>query len=196
MRTIYKLSFGWMLTLVASSGIVGKQQPRPAQPTPVAHIERAASPTSVAPIHAFSHHVAPMHVVVSGPERPPVGTPFKVSIAIDRVQAAMVPLELSVTLPAGARVIAGATRETIVDRAKLTFRRTLTVQFDKRAPANDLVVTVSHQTLSSGVTATGHYRFGRPEPKLAQPKFVQQPGMRGQPGIVGAMAHAIPVTVQ
>ena len=109
------------------------------------------------------------------------------AVAIKRSTPDLAPLDLTVSLPAGAKLVGGATSETITDTRTAQVSRTLHVIIDA-IPAADLVVTVDRQTTQWGVHATDQYRFGRPAPKGAQPAAEPLPGSPR-----GPLRSAIPI---
>lgn len=98
---------------------------------------------------------------VEGPPRVSAGQTIVLQV---RVRSRLTPpraLRLSITLPRGARLVAGATEEVLAQPAPLTERR-LTLALDA-VPADDVVVDVA---LAEGPSlhVTAAYRFGRAAP--------------------------------
>ena len=130
---------------------------------------------------------APVEVRVWGPEHVAGGSDVTLRIAIDK--ATRDPLDLHVALPPGAELVAGATDERISDPSG-HIERTLVVRMPNGVPADDLNVTVDSQGAASGVHTAAAYRFGRPEPTLAQPP---RPGV---PAIVEGKTLGTPIPLK
>jgi hypothetical protein len=112
---------------------------------------------------------APFVVKVEGPPAPPAkGTTFDVTIVIDRQVPNSTPMQLRLGLPPGVRLVSGNAAETIISDGDRTIRRTVKL-FADETPALDVTATVDVSTPQAGAHAVAAYRFGRPEPRIAEP---------------------------
>ncbi len=121
---------------------------------------------------------APMTVTVSGPPNPKSGQEIDINVVIDRARPSTTPITLRIKVPAGAQLARGDRKEVITDSSATEIRRTFRVTL-RRVPSTDLTVSVDSRGPSSGVHATGSYRFGRPAEKLPQPKRSSTPTVIG-----------------
>lgn len=145
------------------------------EPTQAASTQPPSPPgrVSVAPVApqetgTEAHGRAPLTLRVSGPPTARAGDVVEIEIAVDRPRPTTTPMRLKVVVPPGAELVEGETEETITDSASSPIRRTLVLRLS-RVPSDDLQVSLDVRESSHGAHATGAYRFGRPEPKLAQP---------------------------
>lgn len=156
-------------TLLAACTTPEKQAPNNAPaPTPTV----AAPADTQASVPHTDEAVPPLFVKVRGPVSLVANSDVEVDIEILRTAPDATPMNLMITVPTGAQLIKGLASETIVETTSTSLHRLVTVHVGATIPTDDVVVTVDANTPGSGVHATNAYRFGRPDPKLAQP----QPG--------------------
>lgn len=78
------------------------------------------------------------------------------------------PVTLELQLPAGVELIDGNARETLHEPARLIVKK-VRLRLPNGTPLDDVRVFADSRGAGYGVRASAAYRFGRPEPKLAQP---------------------------
>lgn len=170
--------FGGPLGILAA--LVAGCAPAVAQDPPMSGPPQTSNPPAQANPPA-SDVRAPLVVSVEGPSSVAVGTTIDVVAHIRRQPATAIPFDVTIEVPKGAIVIAGSASERIVDAASATVDRSFKLRIDA-LPLGDLVVNVDQRAPGFGVHAVGHYRFGRPEPKLPQPHHASAPlGFNGTP---------------
>ena len=138
-----------------------KQTPTTAPAAATIAATENAPPTSEA--------VPPLFVKVKSTSAIATDTDVELDIEIVRSTPDGTPMQLAIVVPAGAQLTKGAAAESIVDATSTSVHRLVTVHVGATIPTSDVVVTVDARGVGSGVHATSAYRFGRPEPKLAQP---------------------------
>jgi hypothetical protein len=116
---------------------------------------------------AFSAHRSPITVKLLGPAQAMSGQDVEVTAEIEQhVGADAVHLELR--LPPGARLVAGSQTE-LLPSGDGTLQRHFVVHLD-RLPDGDLELEAAVGSRGFGARAHGAYRFGRPEPRFAEPR--------------------------
>jgi hypothetical protein len=127
-----------------------------------------ATPTAEKPAASASRpQRSPLSLAVEGPSSVTAPSEIDLTIVLHRLWNTLDPVVLSVDLPPGARLISGSTSETLAP-SSLSPTRSLRIKID-RVPSADLVVRADLGGQAYGAHARAVYRFGRAEPKLAQP---------------------------
>ena len=142
-----------------------KQAPTTA-PTPATTVAPAETTTTT---HVTDEAVPPLFVKVKSASMPAANADVDIDVEIVRTAPDATPMHLAIVVPSGAQLTKGAATESIVDSTSTSVHRLFTVHVGATIPTSDVVVTVDAKGAGSGVHATNAYRFGRPEPKLAQP---------------------------
>lgn len=109
---------------------------------------------------------APVEVKVTGPDHVDGAHDVTLRVSIDR--STRDPLDLRVSLPAGANLVSGAAVERI-DETSGHIERTLIIHLANGVPAEDVHLSVDTGGTDYGAHANAAYRFGRAEPTLSQP---------------------------
>lgn len=76
------------------------------------------------------------------------------------------PIDLTMTIPTGVRVVSGDTSTTIQPGSG-DATADIEIYIDS-IPADDLVAIIDSQSAGAGIHGTAAYRFGRPEPQVPQ----------------------------
>ncbi len=121
----------------------------------------------------------PLVLRVSGPPSGSLGTVVEVTATIERHNESTAPIDVTVALPAGAKLVSGSATEHIETMGPGILTRNWKIRIDG-APSDDFVVNVTSGASGWGVHAQQAYRFGRPEPKLPEPKRAEP--MKGAAG--------------
>jgi hypothetical protein len=159
-----------LFTLLAAGCTTPEKQAPTTAPTVAAPATgTAATPTAATTTTFTDEALPPLFVKVRTTTLPKVDTDLELDIEIVRTAADAVPMKLMITVPSGAQLVKGLASESIVDGTSTSVHRFVTVHVGATLPTSDVVVTVDALGAGTGVHATDAYRFGRPEPKLAQP---------------------------
>jgi hypothetical protein len=165
-----------LLALLGAACTTPDKQAPTAAPTAATTV--AVAPTTTAKATPVTDEaVPPLFLKVHAPAT--LGTDVDVDIDVEILRTApdLVPMQLMVSVPSGAQLVKGLARETITDGTSTSIHRVITVHVGPTVPATDVVFTVDANGAGTGVHATNAYRFGRPEPKLAQPSPGQGPAL-------------------
>jgi hypothetical protein len=151
-------------TIAALALAVACSEPATTQPLP------ATSPAPVEEPPTPDARRAPVTVTVEGPAHVAAGDSFALTVTIRRAVAGTDAVQLAVTPPEGVRVLEGDPNERIVDPGPAITRK-LQLRADQEvAVGQDVVVTATVRGDHYGAHANAAYRFGRPEPRLPQPR--------------------------
>jgi len=146
------------------------------QPSPpaAAHAESpAATPTpSSGEKPDLGPHRPPVVVRMKGPDSVAAGQDITLVAEIEQHVGDRAPVTLNLKLPAGVRLVEGAASETL-HPGNTRLERRFVVHVDK-VPAEDIELSVDTQNPAFGARASGAYRFGRAQPKLAEPVRTDQ----------------------
>lgn len=152
------------------------------EPEPL--VGRAATPPPATPVRA------PMVLTLAGPAEVRVGGEIEVTLVIERVTPDETPIDLTVSVPEGARLLSGNTEERLVDATSTRLTRRLRLALD-RVPEAALTVVASAVRPGAGVTARRSYSFGRSVPSRA----AEVEARRGEPVVAHGRAIARPVVL-
>ncbi|MEO7093501.1 MAG: hypothetical protein ABI175_09640 [Polyangiales bacterium] len=166
MNTTKLLPLTLLALLAAACTTPEKQAATTAPPTTTVAPPAA---TTAATIPVTDEAVPPLFVKVKGPASLAVDSDVEIDVEIVRTAPDSAPMQLMISVPSGAQLVKGLATESIVDTTSTSVHRVLTVHVGGTMPSADVVVTVDSSGPGMGVHATNAYRFGRPEPKLAQP---------------------------
>jgi hypothetical protein len=111
---------------------------------------------------------SPLTVQISGPAKPRAGQITALVITVQRTPSALIPFDMAIELPQGAKLVSGQLKEHVLDAKHKTLKRRLKLRLE-RVPERDVQVSAEARTDAWGAHATDAYRFGRPEPVLAVP---------------------------
>ena len=111
---------------------------------------------------------SPMTATLLEPSAVAASGEVELGVEVWRVKASLAPIKISLVLPAGAQLAAGAAEETIADTQAQSLKRTWRVRY-ATLPSADAKVIVDWQTDAAGFHSELEYRFGRPAPKRAEP---------------------------
>jgi hypothetical protein len=137
----------------------------------------AAAASSVACAQAqLSPHQSPLSVTLKGPSRVRAGQDIELFAEVEQ-HAGSQPVQLSLELPEGTRLVSGSPAQVLPGgSAKLQRRFVVHVE---RVPGRDIELLAATDGASFGARARGAYRFGRPEPRFAEPPRAARPLMVG-----------------
>jgi hypothetical protein len=144
-------------------------EPRSAAVEPKAPL--ASTPRQTEP--QFGPHHSPVTVKLLGPEQVQAGQDIEVTAEVEQLVGWHAEVRLSLELPAGARLVSGETSE-LLPNGNGTLVRRFVVHLD-RVPETDILAVASTQSQSFGARAKSSYRFGRPEPRFAEPERAPKP---------------------
>lgn len=166
--------------------VLGCNRAEPApRPEPASASTPAEAPATQKP--QLGPHKSPVTVKLSGPEQVSAGQDIEVVAEIEQ-RAGSVPVALSLQLPDGVRLVSGQSEELLpVGNGKL--QRRFVVHVD-RVPTTDIEVVADTSGSSFGAHAKSAYRFGRPEPRFAQPP------RSGKPITVGGREVGRPIQLK
>lgn len=146
-------------------------QSSPQPPVTTDSVPGAAASNVEAP--AFGPHRSPVTVKLLGPDQVSAGQDIEVVAEVEQFIGTGAAVQLHLQLPAGAHLLSGTETELLpAGNGKLT--RKFVVHLDQ-VPATDIQVFATTQNKSFGARATSVYRFGRPEPRLAEPPRASSP---------------------
>jgi hypothetical protein len=132
------------------------------------HGSVTAAPGVETPVASASRpRRSPLSLAVKGPSRVTAPSEIELTIVLHRLWDTPDPVVLTVDLPPGARLISGATSETLAPSSQPR-ARSLRIELE-RVPSADLVVRADLGGRGYGAHSRAVYRFGRPEPKPANP---------------------------
>jgi hypothetical protein len=149
-----------------------------AEPAPSPQPQALAAPASAAPPRAqetpaLGPHRSPVTVKLLGPEQVSAGQDIEVVAEVDQFVGSNASVQLHLQLPAGAHLVSGTETEQLpAGNGKLT--RRFTVHLDS-VPTTDIEAVATTSNASFGAHAKSTYRFGRPEPRLAEPARAANP---------------------
>jgi hypothetical protein len=150
--------------LLSASAVLALSACHPA-PEPAPHPAPAAAGSE----HAdFGPHRSPVVVRLSGPAQVQAGQDVELVAEIDQFVGSQSSVSLDLVLPAGTRLVAGNASEQLPP-GNGTLTRRFVVHLDS-VPETNVELVARAGNASFGAHAKSAYRFGRPEPKLAQPK--------------------------
>ncbi|MDF3066643.1 MAG: hypothetical protein K0R38_2244 [Polyangiaceae bacterium] len=112
-------------------------------------------------------HRSPVSVKLAGPEQVTAGQDIEVVARIDRRVGSDAAVSIALQLPDGARLVSGNPNEVLPSGNGVVERR-FVVHLD-RVPSTDIQVVAETNSTSFGAHAKSAYRFGRPEPRFAEP---------------------------
>jgi hypothetical protein len=166
----------WFLGATALLGCHAPPEPAP-QPAPLAatapSVDAAASsavPAAEQP--GLGPHRSPVTVKLVGPQQVGAGQDIEVVAEVEQFVGAS-PVELTLLLPEGAHLVSGASFEALPSGDGKLVRR-FVVHLD-RVPTTDIEVEASTSNAAFGARAKSAYRFGRPEPRFAEPPRTARP---------------------
>lgn len=113
----------------------------------------------------FEAHRSLMKVALRGPERVAAGDTVELEAEVEPFVGAP-SFNLDLRLPDGVRLVSGAKSELVAEAGKVV--RRFTVHID-RVPDGDVELDAKIRGTSFGVQGRSTYRFGRPEPRFAEP---------------------------
>lgn len=125
----------------------------------------AERPVTVEPRQAPGR--APVSARLQGPSQVEAGQDIELTAVVERNTGAEQPVSLELVLPPGARLVSGQTRE-LLPGGNGPLLRTFVVHLDQ-LPERDIELVASAGNQAFGARARGAYRYGRPEPRLAEP---------------------------
>jgi hypothetical protein len=131
---------------------------------PEAAVSHSSRPTSA---NQARPQRAPLVVSVSAKGRVERGGDLDLTITLDRV-APGAATRLSVELPPGATLVSGLQVQDVPGDSTHA-ERSLRVHLAGNIPASDIHIVADTAGTGYGAHATTAYRFGRPDPVLAQP---------------------------
>jgi len=118
-------------------------------------------------------HRSPVTVKLLGPEQVSAGQDIEVVAEVAQFVGSNAAVQLHLQLPAGARLVSGNETEQLPSgNGKLTRRFVLHLD---TVPLSDIEVFATTKSNSFGARAKSVYRFGRPEPRLADPPRAGSP---------------------
>jgi len=170
-----RLSLEFVFALCFGSVACQSQSSPPA----AAHAENVA-PTPPAPSSEkpeFGPHRPPVVVRMQGPDSVALGQDITLVAEIEQHVGDKAAVTLNLKLPAGVRLVEGAASETLRP-GNTRLERRFVVHIDK-LPTEDIELSVDTQNPAFGARATGAYRFGRAQPKLAEPVRTDQDTLIG-----------------
>ncbi len=110
------------------------------------------------------HGIEPPFVLdLIGPDHVKPSSTVTLVARIVRTPGVLAPLEVTVSVPAGARLVGGKPYE-VIDSDEVVVSRSYLLAIDD-VPRDDVGVLVSSETTWWGARALDAYRFGRPEPR-------------------------------
>lgn len=145
------------------------REPAP-RPEPAVASAPAAAPAEQKP--QLGPHKSPVTVRLSGPEQVVAGQDIEVVADIEQ-RAGNVPVKLELQLPDGVRLVSGDAQE-LLPAGNGKLQRRFLVHVD-RVPTTDIEVLADTTSTSFGAHAKSVYRFGRPEPRFAEPPRTDKP---------------------
>jgi hypothetical protein len=100
-----------------------------------------------------------------------LGTPgrYVLSARVEQPGSLGLPLNVRVLLPAGVTLVRGPSHWVVQPGPPGTVHDTVIELLASTAPTDDLVLVADVQGEHAGIHAEARYRFGRPEPQVAQP---------------------------
>ncbi len=125
-----------------------------------------AAPSSPSGPPGEHHPSAPFVLEVTGPSALKPYTTLALVARVERAPGVTAPLELTLALPQGARLVSGKQREVITTPERLV-HRSYAIAIEE-VPGDDLLVMASSEAGWWGGRAEAHYRFGRPAPTRAR----------------------------
>jgi hypothetical protein len=132
-----------------------------------------AAPPSALQNPEFGPHRSPVTVKLLGPEQVSAGQDIEVVAEVDQFVGSNAAVQLHLELPEGAHLVSGNESELLpTGNGKLT--RRFVVHLDK-VPTTDIEVFATTSSNSFGARAKSAYRFGRPEPRFAEPARAASP---------------------
>jgi hypothetical protein len=154
-----------------------------AEPAPhPAPLTDATTPDSTPPSSAAARtndqpelgpHRSPVTVKLLGPEQVSAGQDIEVVAEVNQFVGSSAAVELRLNLPEGAHLVSGSPTEQLpAGNGKLV--RHFIVHLD-RVPARDIEVVATTSSTAFGARAQSAYRFGRPEPRFADPQRADRP---------------------
>lgn len=159
-------------------------EPAP-RPEPALAKTPAAAPAEQKP--QMGPHKSPVTVKLSGPEQVVAGQDIEVIADIEQ-RAGSVPVTLELQLPDGVRLVSGEAEE-LLPAGNGKLQRRFVVHVD-RVPTSDIEVVADTSSSSFGAHAKSVYRFGRPEPRFAEPP------RSGKPLTVGGREVGRPIQLK
>jgi hypothetical protein len=109
---------------------------------------------------------------MQGPDSVVAGQDITLVAEISQHVGDRAPVTLNLKLPAGVRLMEGSASETLPPGNSKLERR-FVVHIDK-VPSEDIELSADVQNPAFGARASGAYRFGRAQPKLAEPARTSQ----------------------
>jgi hypothetical protein len=152
MRTLHVLFFGLCLAACRN----GDPAPAASEPKPVVRQAPELGP-----------HQSPVSIQLVGPEQVVAGQDIEVVARVERRAGTDAAVALQLELPEGARLVSGDPTE-VLPAGNGVVERRFVVHLD-RVPSTDIQVVAQTSTTSFGARAKSTYRFGRPEPRFAEP---------------------------
>ncbi|RYZ03976.1 MAG: hypothetical protein EOO73_25295 [Myxococcales bacterium] len=134
---------------------------------PAAERQPAVSRPSSLQAPELGPHQSPVSVQLSGPAQVTPGQDIEVFARIDRRAGSAAAVSLELELPEGARLVSGNPSE-VLPAGNGVLERRFVVHLD-RVPSTDIQVVAQTSAASFGARAKSAYRFGRPEPRFAEP---------------------------
>ncbi len=165
-----------LVGVVACGACHESAQPAPSpqslpQPPAAAETAPAASPNAEDPV--LGPHRSPVTVKLLGPDQVSAGQDIEVVAEVDQFVGSNAGVQLHLQLPEGAHLVSGSETEQLPSgNGKLT--RKFVVHLDK-VPTTDIEAFATTKNYSFGARAKSVYRFGRPEPRLAEPARAASP---------------------
>jgi len=133
-----------------------------------------ASDNPVEPSGAATYR-APLVVRVEGPEQMQPGSESELVVRLIRPRPTDSPIALRLSLPPGVELVDGQADEAITDAVSGTLTRRYRIRVAGGIPDRDIEVTASITGTDHAAHARDAYRFGRPAPKLAEPRRQADP---------------------
>lgn len=158
-----------LAVLGAIAAVAGCSQPERAASTDPAPPPRAAA-TEPPPSEPAEHlPQSPMTARLVIPDRVPAAGELELRLDLTRSNPTLAPISVSLQLPAGSALVAGDARSSITETTSTAITRTWRIRYTT-LPAADATVVVDWRTNGAGFHAELPYRFGRQEPKQAEPQ--------------------------
>jgi len=164
-----------LLSVLACAACHESAEPVPSrQPQPLAappSTSSATPPRAEGPV--LGPHRSPVTVKLLGPAQVSAGQDIEVVAEVDQFVGTGAAVQLHLQLPPGAHLVSGSESELLpAGNGKLT--RRFVIHLDS-VPATDIEAVATTNNTSFGARAQSTYRFGRPEPRLAEPARATSP---------------------
>lgn len=156
-----------MRTLSVCFSLLALAACRSGEPAPERQPAVSAPATTARQAPELGPHQSPVSIQLIGPAQVTAGQDIEVVARIERRVGTDAPVALKLELPEGARLVSGNPTE-VLPSGNGALERRFVVHLD-RVPTTDIQVVAQTSTSSFGARAKSAYRFGRPEPRFAEP---------------------------